>query len=521
MKLNLTILFIGLFCSSLLFAQNQGSLDPSFGNNGITLSNPDSTSNYGTVDAFLADDGTFVTVGNYGSWPNYKTLVTKYDVNGNPTATLIDSSNGGTVFIYGVVKQTTGKIVVIGGDNSSGYFFAKRYNSDLSTDTSFGTGGYFVDSVAGSAQTVAIQADDKILLGGNTLISGNNWELTLIRITADGTLDNSFSGDGVIQQNLGSFNDAVTHIEVFEDGRIMIGCRYGNNPTSGSPMNLFYINENGVIDNDFDRGFLVPGATFNLEPALKEYPVDIEKTSDGNFLILARYYDPSGGAYSDKLILVDSMANYVTSFNSVGYKDIDTENAIGAVIMPNNKIKVLGQSTWNNMGTIHSYDLSGQLDSTWGNNGMIDVDMGSGPNFVGPTKLLLQNDGKLVVAARAVVAWNSGGLEKYYDGMARYLTSTSLGVVNPQLSIKETLIYPNPVVGQQLSLEYELMEDAEVQILLTGLDGREYGSLYNQLQQEGKQQLDIRLPESLNSGMYLLGIKVGAQYLSLQFTIAK
>ncbi len=87
--------------------------------------------------------------------------------------------------------QADGKIVV-GGYASTGSFFCIRYNTDGSLDMSFGTGG-MVSTVATnfytSSSSIGIQADQKIILGSGKV---------LVRYNTDGSLDTSFGAGGTV-----------------------------------------------------------------------------------------------------------------------------------------------------------------------------------------------------------------------------------------------------------------------------------------------------------------------------------
>src|SRR5207237_6921564 len=113
-----------------------------------------------------------------------------------------------------------------------------RYNADGSLDLTFGGGdGIVVTQNLGTgwltANTVAIQADGKILVAGETdYLLYDFPEMTVIRYNPDGSLDLTFGGDGGkarIPWGPGPFGgnappvEDVTSIAIQPDGTIIAG----------------------------------------------------------------------------------------------------------------------------------------------------------------------------------------------------------------------------------------------------------------------------------------------------------
>src|SRR5439155_1471445 len=116
-----------------------------------------------------------------------------------------------------VAIQTDGKIVV-GGNNGNDGFAIVRYNPNGSLDTTFNGSGKVLTPV-GSAPSVAIQTDGKIIAAGGT---GPNWSaFTLVRYNADGSLDTSFNGTGIVSTSVGPMG-AVSDLAIQTDGKIVV-----------------------------------------------------------------------------------------------------------------------------------------------------------------------------------------------------------------------------------------------------------------------------------------------------------
>ncbi|MEM9052648.1 MAG: delta-60 repeat domain-containing protein, partial [Bacteroidota bacterium] len=101
--------------------------------------------------------------------------------------------------------QPDGKIVTSGYIGRSGPenptaedFYLRRFNADGTPDLSFGTAGIVIQDVSGGLDAswdVEIQPDGKIVAAG---FGWQSWERAVVmRFNSDGSIDNSFSGDGI------------------------------------------------------------------------------------------------------------------------------------------------------------------------------------------------------------------------------------------------------------------------------------------------------------------------------------
>jgi uncharacterized delta-60 repeat protein len=128
-----------------------------------------------------------------------------------------------------VVVQPDGKIVVAGAVTPTDYhqrFGVARYNGDGSLDSGFSGDGRQVTTVgdgdddAEGANAVALAGDGKIMVVGDVYYGG---ELGIVRYGTDGTLDGSFSGDGVHRTVLGEAGDGSTaDVLVAPDGKAVV-----------------------------------------------------------------------------------------------------------------------------------------------------------------------------------------------------------------------------------------------------------------------------------------------------------
>ncbi|MGA2502133.1 MAG: hypothetical protein ABSH20_30690, partial [Tepidisphaeraceae bacterium] len=96
----------------------------------------------------------------------------------------------------------TGKLIVAGSADGNAALALVRYNLNGTRDVSFGQGGQAVlEFGAGGlavANSVALQANDTILVGGAATVQGGNLNAVIARWTTNGQLDTTFGQDGIV-----------------------------------------------------------------------------------------------------------------------------------------------------------------------------------------------------------------------------------------------------------------------------------------------------------------------------------
>ena len=185
------------------------------------------------------------------------------DYNGTPANYIIRLNSDGSIdtsFVYGtgfdyyvlsIAIQSNGAILV-GGQftdyNGTPANYIIRLNSDGSIDTSFVYGTGF-DSLVFS---IAIQSNGKILVGGFFTSYDGTGANNIIRLNTDGSIDTSFVyGTG--------FDNIINSIAIQSDGKIVVGGGFNN--YNGTPANrIIRLNSDGLIDTSF-----VYGTGFNFQ----------------------------------------------------------------------------------------------------------------------------------------------------------------------------------------------------------------------------------------------------------------
>ena len=165
------------------------------------------------------------------------------DTSFNPTPGIVfDEPNSG---VYSVAVQPDGKIViggVFGTVNGAAHVGVARLNTDGTVDAGFqgniGPGE--------GIRAVAVQADGKVLIGGDFDTIDGAAQPDLARLNTDGSLDTGFNANGAA----GSSGNFVAAIVVQPDGKIIAGGNF--DVDDGAEPNLLRLNTNGTVDASFN-----------------------------------------------------------------------------------------------------------------------------------------------------------------------------------------------------------------------------------------------------------------------------
>ncbi|RYD32673.1 MAG: hypothetical protein EOP85_21500, partial [Verrucomicrobiaceae bacterium] len=236
-----------------------GSLHSAFGVAGKA------TANYGGTDSAnavaLMSNGKIVVAGTSNALGSNDIAVLRYNANGTLDTTF--SSDGGIIVDVGtstndnatsVAVLPDGKILVAGFTNVGGNndFLLLRFNADGTPDTFFGTNGRATLGNIGNddrASAMALMADGRIVLAGST--DAGAADFAVVRYNSNGTLDTTFSGDGIAFSNIGTteFGQAVA---LQPDGKIVVA---GFSIDGGTnDFALVRYNVDGTQDSSFGGG---------------------------------------------------------------------------------------------------------------------------------------------------------------------------------------------------------------------------------------------------------------------------
>ncbi len=206
-----------------------GTLDSGFGFDGKMLLNILGNNDY-ALDAALQPDGKLLLAG-YGNDNASLSHFCVARLNDNGT---VDFSFAGTgVFddaqstvlneLEALQLQPDGKIVVAGRTHTDKVVL--RLTENGIPDSTFSADGYQFINYNGNparAYALALQADDKILIAGETFSDTGIIHYSLCRLLSDGSLDATFNGDGKGVYPIGPGNSWTREAMIQPDGKILL-----------------------------------------------------------------------------------------------------------------------------------------------------------------------------------------------------------------------------------------------------------------------------------------------------------
>lgn len=127
-----------------------------------------------------------------------------------------------------------------------------RLNTDGSLDNSFDSGTGISGGTGfggGGINTMLVQPDGKILIGGHYGSYNGTTSVLITRLNSDGTIDNSFDASANFSTAMDGFYGQVYTMKLLPDGKIMIGGNYGN--TNSLAIGVDRLNADGSLDTTF------------------------------------------------------------------------------------------------------------------------------------------------------------------------------------------------------------------------------------------------------------------------------
>lgn len=220
---------------ALVRYNSDGSRDASFGEDGKVITPDAIHSGDVAYGAALQSDGKIVVVGSthymLGGFSRVDLLMARYKSDGSLDVgpRRIDLGTNDEV-ANDVIIQPDGKVLLAGSlrlnASPNTNFALVRYNSDLSPDSNFGTGGVVITDFRGHsdiANAVALQPDGKIVAVGLTTDPTNHdTGFGVARYHSDGSLDTSFGYSGLYGVEFYRLNDVANDVAIQPDGKLVV-----------------------------------------------------------------------------------------------------------------------------------------------------------------------------------------------------------------------------------------------------------------------------------------------------------
>lgn len=322
----------GNYSYGLLLLNSDGTIDTTFGVNGITKTRFDyygNTSNEFPSEISIQSDGKIVVAGflntTTSGFSDWATGLARFNANGT-----VDSSfgtNGNTVvhigtknFPLNLITLPDNKLLLnINGVNTNNIqnTLTIKFDANGLYDNSFGTNGVLIDAIYGS--DMLVQSDGKIIKAGSS-----NSQFAIIRYNTDSSIDTSFGNSGIISTPI-YFYSTIRSINLLQNNKILAG-GYSFNGSNIVTTQVRYVNTTlGVLDlNTNKNSFLIypnpieTNATFEYTLQNEEnISIDIIDLQGKLVKSIIKNQKQSPGNYSQNVNLdLITSGNYFLKFSS-------------------------------------------------------------------------------------------------------------------------------------------------------------------------------------------------------------
>jgi uncharacterized delta-60 repeat protein len=314
------------------------------------------------------------------------TSLVRINPNGSPDTNFQKNISPTGAVINAILEQPDKKIV-IGGSFSeysgSSVSNITRLNSDGSIDTTFKAGGGTNDVV----YSLALQSDNKILVGGNFTTYSGSSSTGIIRLNTSGSVDTTFDTGGGV-------DSTVRSIAIQSDRKILIGGTFSTYSGSTPGNSIARINLSGSLDTTFATGGGFLRTSFPIEVIGTIYSLVVQP--DNKILVGGDFLEYSG-SIPDKITRLNSDGSIDTVFSSspsFGFLIAGPTPEIYTIALQStNPIRILVGGNFTTVGSIETNYITrlntiGEVDNTFS---------GSLPGFNDPVKnLVTQSDGKII-----------------------------------------------------------------------------------------------------------------------------
>jgi uncharacterized delta-60 repeat protein len=278
------------------------------------------------------------------------------------------------------ISIQNGKII-IGGQFSSYNGTALdgivRLNTNGSLDNTFNTGG---SGASGTVNTISIQTDGKIIIGGNFLGYNGTGRGNLARLNFDGSLDNTFSGSA------GDIYASVFTTSMQKDGKIIIGGDFTTYYYTARNY-IARLNEDGTLDNTFNVG---TGASSTVSTSIIQ--------NDGK-IIIGGYFTSYNGTLINRIARINTDGSLDTTFNP----GTGANGGISSILLQLDGKIIIGGGFTSFNGTARNYiarlNADGSLDMAF--------NPGTGASGIVYTTSI-QSDGKIIIGGQ-FISYNGTG----------------------------------------------------------------------------------------------------------------
>lgn len=488
-----------------------GTLDPAFNSMGYVVTPVNNGDNAQKV--LVQPDQKILTVGmSFDATFTSTARVLRHLPDGSPDTGF--GTNGVFTYamdfeanLYGAVVGQDGKIILAGSttDYQTYRILLMRLNADGTLDDTFGDGGVVDQAVTESvnfgedkAFDVAVDAVGNILVCGTSFNTMNVDRPVVVRFTANGALDTSFGTNGVATIPMGEYPCDFKGIAVQPDGRIVAVGTYGNGLLWWVMLAARF-----EADGTLDTSFGVNGVVKYDHGSVDDEAEDVALLPDGSILV-AGFTVTADFNYSALLVKLRPDGVLDANFGEAGAveEDIDQfDYAAQVKVQSDGRIVMAGTA---GVGPPSAFDMAvwkyaadGTRDASFGTDGLAQ------PLLDGYSAMIygmdIQADGAVVVVGQARTPNNQN-----HFLTARLLNDITSGV-DAVTTHSTDVLYPNPAMsGTSVRWQMNGPVSNAAHLRIVASDGRCVAMQpVSALQRDGA-AVRVDVPTTLRPGAYRL-----------------
>lgn len=318
---------------------------------------------------------------------------------------------------YGLIIQPDGKIV-IGGTaalNGGWYPTLVRMNPDGTLDNTFDGDGITSSDVPhgtynADANPLALQTDGKLLFTFGTAILGVGG-LAVTRFNSDGSIDTSYGTNGTAITTVMEYSNDAFSLVLQADGKAVVVGRGSPAIGLGNQIVAVRYTSNGQLDETFADGGIYLG-----DVGLGGVIYDVRQATDGKIVMLGNITTSEGSDYV--LMRLNENGTLDNSFNEDGIFNFNTEEyefyKCLTVKEDGSIVAAGGFDALDGTGiniALASVTSTGEFDTTFGTDGVTITAIGNDTDR--PEAVMVAPDGKILVVGTHEDFYGYGAVLRY------------------------------------------------------------------------------------------------------------
>ena len=500
----IVLLFLGSMPLHLLAQQE--FLDPTFGEDGIVITAM-GTGFHHPYKLIILDDNRIVVLGSVEDSVSRQDVLLGYNANGSVDDTFGEEGvvlapmqtvdNG---YWSDMVVTKDGNLLLAGSEPEKNHLFFQKYTPHGKLVPGFGNQGTLLLDTGMVPVKMYLQEDGSMLLLSVLWVDEYKyWRSLLLRLNEDMSRDTLFRMNKRLQGEL-PFRARV--IQPQSDGKIVLGGMVFQH--NASILMVDRLLENGVLDTAFGKRdiygqFAIAGAETGTGSAGMG---GIVAKEDALYIL--------GTLYSQIMLAkLDVQGTIDSSFGSNGLKFLSRHRSYGRCISEREDgMMLISGSVWDDVINDENFlimqvDDHGSPDLSFGNDGVIEIDLSNGSDY--GVRHVVQPDGKIVVLGGVFGDTNGFGL-------IRTRAQPIVGNVQDEV-VPTFIHSDVNVVDDEVRVSVDLSLPSTIRLSLVATDGNVINSASFDGLRIGTHRLQLQIPEDLPPGVYILSISDGRSEL--------